>query len=167
MRRLGNYLPVTLPSNRQNRVAASNIIIFFAFNVQSSHIIIMWEDCKNPLFKPFFPIVPYYHVPLGKMVIMRQRPILPHSLRVRGNMGRLRETHCLSHFYNLPSLFFRGKIGELSSCNVAPKQTKPCCNVQYSHIITMWEYCKNPLFKPFFPIFPYYHVPLGKMVIMR
>ena len=65
----------------------------------------------------------------------RLSPILSRSLRVRDNMIILRETHCLSHFYNIITSHFRDNIGESHSCNAAQKQTKPCFSVYDYHII--------------------------------
>ncbi len=42
---------------------------FLVCNVNNYHIIFKVERVGNPLFKPFFQLLPYYHVPLGKMVI--------------------------------------------------------------------------------------------------
>ena len=47
----------------------------------------------------------------------------------------LRETHCLSHFYNIITSHFRDNIGESHSCNAAQKQIKPCFSVYDYHII--------------------------------
>ena len=58
-------------------------------------------------------------------------------------------------------------MGKVKSCSEidAEKARFLICNVNNSHIIFRVGRVGNPLFKPFFQLFPYYRVPLGKMVI--
>ena len=44
---------------------AKDTTIFFVQRYHMSHIKNGWDLCKNPLFKPFFSIAPYYLMPYG------------------------------------------------------------------------------------------------------
>ena len=83
MGQLGNVKIITLPKNSYYYgFSVQKYLLFsfqrtvvpyyFTFSVQLSHIILSWENCKNPLFKPFLPVVPYNFLSLGKMGINAQ-----------------------------------------------------------------------------------------------